>query len=126
MSDILDIDAAEASDDGGVMGPNEEGNEAPRPAGLDVSRMSLQELKEKSPAELLAFAEVYTTTDDCHAFGIGMGVCRNLIVGRKSCASYEHLAGFGRIPDQDRCLSALRQRRVGAGLGERRGGRSFR
>ncbi|HEY1928862.1 MAG TPA: transcription termination factor Rho [Caulobacteraceae bacterium] len=41
------------------MAPNEEGAEGARPAGLDVSRMSLQELKEKSPAELLAFAEQF-------------------------------------------------------------------
>ncbi|HEY2049208.1 MAG TPA: transcription termination factor Rho [Caulobacteraceae bacterium] len=58
MSDILDIDAADASDDG-VLGPNEEAADAARAAGLDVSRMSLQELKEKSPAELLAFAEQF-------------------------------------------------------------------
>jgi transcription termination factor Rho len=58
MSDILDIDAADASDDGG-LGPNDESADAPRAAGLDVSRMSLQELKEKSPAELLAFAEQF-------------------------------------------------------------------
>ncbi|HEX4742192.1 MAG TPA: transcription termination factor Rho [Caulobacteraceae bacterium] len=41
------------------MGQHEEGDDAHRPAGLDVSRMSLQELKEKSPAELLAFAEQF-------------------------------------------------------------------
>jgi transcription termination factor Rho len=59
MSDILDIDAPETSEDGVVMAPNDEGNDSPRPAGLDMSRMSLQELKEKSPAELLAFAEQF-------------------------------------------------------------------
>jgi transcription termination factor Rho len=59
MSDILDIDAPETSEDGVVMGQHEEGDDAHRPAGLDVSRMSLQELKEKSPAELLAFAEQF-------------------------------------------------------------------
>jgi transcription termination factor Rho len=59
MVDILDIDAPETSEDGVVMAPNEEGAEGARPAGLDVSRMSLQELKEKSPAELLAFAEQF-------------------------------------------------------------------
>ena len=59
MVDILDIDAPETSEDGVAMAQHEEGVEASRPAGLDVSRMSLQELKEKSPAELLAFAEQF-------------------------------------------------------------------
>jgi transcription termination factor Rho len=59
MVDILDIDAPETSEDGVAMAPHEEGAEGGRPAGFDVSRMSLQELKEKSPAELLAFAEQF-------------------------------------------------------------------
>jgi transcription termination factor Rho len=59
MSDILDIDAPETSEDGVDMAPQDEGQESHRPAGLDVSRMSLQELKEKSPAELLGLAEQF-------------------------------------------------------------------
>ena len=78
MVDILDIDAPETSEDGVVMGPLEEGAEGARPAGLDVSRMSLQELKEKSPAELLAFAEQFDIERDwtSHlAFGGGVHYC---------------------------------------------------
>jgi transcription termination factor Rho len=59
MVDILDIDAPETSEDGVAMAPHDEGHETPRPPGFDVSRMSLQELKEKSPAELLGFAEQF-------------------------------------------------------------------
>src|SRR6202048_6555 len=61
MSDILDIEAPE-SDDDGLMGHRAAaGDDAtPRGAGaLGLTRMSLQDLKEKSPAELLAFAEQF-------------------------------------------------------------------
>jgi transcription termination factor Rho len=61
MSDILDIAAGEAGEDNltpRVQG-DDEGEAGGTESGLGVSRMSLQELKEKSPAELLAFAEQF-------------------------------------------------------------------
>jgi transcription termination factor Rho len=59
MSDILDIEAPESADDG-LMGHGAAGeDEAPRSNALGLTRMSLQDLKEKSPAELLAFAEQF-------------------------------------------------------------------
>jgi transcription termination factor Rho len=61
MSDILDLQTNEAGDDSlGVVAESDD--EADVGAGsntLGVSRMSLQELKEKSPAELLGFAEQF-------------------------------------------------------------------
>src|SRR5271155_5441596 len=60
MSDILDIEAPEGADDG-LMGRGTPGeDDAPRTVNaLGLTRMSLQDLKEKSPAELLAFAEQF-------------------------------------------------------------------
>jgi transcription termination factor Rho len=64
MSDILDIEAPDTgpdpADEGGVPGLSlEDSSEPRRTSGLDVTRMSLQELKEKSPAELLGLAEQF-------------------------------------------------------------------
>jgi len=61
MSDILDIQASEAGEDNLALGAggDEDGEPNGAESGLGVSRMSLQELKEKSPAELLAFAEQF-------------------------------------------------------------------
>jgi transcription termination factor Rho len=61
MSDILDIQAGEAGEDNPVLGADgdDDGETGGAEGGLGVSRMSLQELKEKSPAELLAFAEQF-------------------------------------------------------------------
>jgi transcription termination factor Rho len=61
MSDILDIQAGEAGQDTATLGSDadEDGDTGGADSGLGVSRMSLQELKEKSPAELLAFAEQF-------------------------------------------------------------------
>jgi transcription termination factor Rho len=60
MSDILDIEAPEGADDaltGHAVSPEDD---APRAVNaLGLTRMSLQDLKEKSPAELLAFAEQF-------------------------------------------------------------------
>jgi transcription termination factor Rho len=60
MSDILDIEAPEGADDS-LMGRGAAGeDDAPRAVNaLGLTRMSLQDLKEKSPAELLAFAEQF-------------------------------------------------------------------
>jgi transcription termination factor Rho len=58
MTDILDIDAPETGAEAEQPGADD-GSDGARTTGLDVSRMSLQELKEKSPAELLAFAEQF-------------------------------------------------------------------
>src|ERR1700678_3382268 len=61
MSDILDIEAPESAEDG-LTGPHGgAGDEdAPRTTNvLGMTRMSLQDLKETSPAELLAFAEQF-------------------------------------------------------------------
>jgi transcription termination factor Rho len=61
MSDILDIDAPEAGDDAGAdaLSMQDPAAGGARSAILGVSRMSLQELKEKTPAELLSFAEQF-------------------------------------------------------------------
>jgi len=61
MSDILDIQAGEAGEDNLALGADgdDDGELNGAETGLGVSRMSLQELKEKSPAELLAFAEQF-------------------------------------------------------------------
>jgi transcription termination factor Rho len=61
MSDILDIQAGEAGGDHLALGAHvdEDVEISGAESGLGVSRMSLQELKEKSPAELLAFAEQF-------------------------------------------------------------------
>jgi transcription termination factor Rho len=60
MSDILDIDASVAVDeplaDGSAL---QDIPDSPRGLSLGMSRMSLQELKERTPAELLAFAEQF-------------------------------------------------------------------
>jgi transcription termination factor Rho len=60
MSDILDIDASVAVDeplaDGSAL---QDTPDSPRGLSLGMSRMSLQELKERTPAELLAFAEQF-------------------------------------------------------------------
>ncbi len=64
MSDITQAEASEATDEPSFEGEN--GNEPREPteaskaiAALGLTRMSLQELKEKSPADLLAFAELF-------------------------------------------------------------------
>ena len=62
MSDILDIEAPESPDDAlygrqAAVPRDDEGATAIRALGL--TRMSLQDLKEKSPADLLAFAEQF-------------------------------------------------------------------
>ncbi|MDQ2860570.1 MAG: transcription termination factor Rho, partial [Pseudomonadota bacterium] len=64
MSDVLDIEAAQSADDTAVEtdnGPDlAEPTEASKAiATLGITRMSLQELKERSPADLLAFAEQF-------------------------------------------------------------------
>jgi transcription termination factor Rho len=59
MSDILDIEAPQSPGESGSPGSPDDGAETTRSAGLGVSRMSLQELKERTPAELLAFAEQF-------------------------------------------------------------------
>ena len=61
MSDILDIQASEAGDDAVTVeaGANGEAGAGQEDIGLGMGRMSLQDLKEKSPAELLAFAEQF-------------------------------------------------------------------
>jgi transcription termination factor Rho len=61
MSDILDIQAGEAGEDNLALSADGDDDRevAGAEGGLGVSRMSLQELKEKSPAELLAFAEQF-------------------------------------------------------------------
>jgi transcription termination factor Rho len=61
MSDILDLQANEAGDDRLGLAADSE-DDAEVSAGINtlgVSRMSLQDLKEKSPAELLGFAEQF-------------------------------------------------------------------
>src|SRR5947208_1710949 len=60
MSDVIDVEAPEGADDALYaqgLGPPE--REDRTSAALGLTRMSLQELKEKSPAELLAFAEQF-------------------------------------------------------------------
>ncbi len=59
MSETLDISANSAEADAARMVAEVEEPSGKRTVGLDVSGMSLQELKEKSPAELLAFAEQF-------------------------------------------------------------------
>jgi transcription termination factor Rho len=62
MSDIIDMPSADIADDSVELGAGADGEptEASRAiAELGLSRMSLQELKEKSPADLLAFAEQF-------------------------------------------------------------------
>ena len=61
MSDILDIQASEAGEDAVALSPgsDEEAGGPQGENGVGMSRMSLQDLKEKSPAELLAFAEQF-------------------------------------------------------------------
>ena len=64
MSDVIDIPAGQRAEDAALEAEN--GREAAEPteaskaiAALGLTRMSLQELKEKSPADLLAFAEQF-------------------------------------------------------------------
>jgi transcription termination factor Rho len=59
MSDVLDMEVMESAEDG--FFPESSGTAAGgrTVAALGLTRMSLQELKEKSPAELLAFAEQF-------------------------------------------------------------------
>ena len=62
MSDIIDTSAAEVVDDlnDTTTAPDSEPSEAGKAiAAMGLTRMSLQELKEKSPADLLAFAEQF-------------------------------------------------------------------
>src|ERR1700676_5021689 len=60
MSDILDIEAPESADDGLMGSRGAADDDTPRGAGaLGLTRLSLQDVKEKSPAELLAFAEQF-------------------------------------------------------------------
>jgi transcription termination factor Rho len=62
MSDVMDIEAAQAAPQTSLETAQEaaEPTEASRAiAALGLTRMSLQELKEKSPADLLAFAEQF-------------------------------------------------------------------
>jgi transcription termination factor Rho len=61
MSDVLDIEAPESADDAPYPEVSESGeNDGARTIStLGLTRMSLQELKEKSPADLLAFAEQF-------------------------------------------------------------------
>ncbi len=62
MSDIIDLPAEELADESPepMAAPETEPTEASKAiAALGLTRMSLQELKEKSPADLLAFAEQF-------------------------------------------------------------------
>jgi transcription termination factor Rho len=61
MSDVLDIEAPEGADDAlyGEASAGGENHGARTISALGLTRMSLQELKEKSPADLLAFAEQF-------------------------------------------------------------------
>jgi transcription termination factor Rho len=64
MTDILDLEAPDtgpnpANEGGFPSSAPDDSSDGARPAGLDVTRMSLQELKEKSPAELLGLAEQF-------------------------------------------------------------------
>jgi len=62
MSDIIDLPAQDLADESPepVAAPELEPTEASKAiAALGLTRMSLQELKEKSPADLLAFAEQF-------------------------------------------------------------------
>jgi transcription termination factor Rho len=62
MSDIIDLPAQDLTDESpeSAVAPELEPSEASKAiAALGLTRMSLQELKEKSPADLLAFAEQF-------------------------------------------------------------------
>jgi transcription termination factor Rho len=62
MSDIIDLPAQDLADESpeSMAAPEIEPTEASKAiAALGLTRMSLQELKEKSPADLLAFAEQF-------------------------------------------------------------------
>jgi len=62
MSDVLDIEAGDAAERAVINSGSEDGEptEASKAvSALGLTRMSLQELKEKSPADLLAFAEQF-------------------------------------------------------------------
>jgi transcription termination factor Rho len=59
MSETLDILTSDAESEPEATAPGDEERAARRAAGLGMAGMSLQELKEKSPAELLAFAEQF-------------------------------------------------------------------
>ena len=59
MSDVLEIEPAQAGDDMQFGGDAEPTEASKAIAALGLTRMSLQELKEKSPADLLAFAEQF-------------------------------------------------------------------
>jgi transcription termination factor Rho len=60
MSDIIDLPAETLAEDATEPTPELEPSEASKAiAELGLTRMSLQELKEKSPADLLAFAEQF-------------------------------------------------------------------
>jgi transcription termination factor Rho len=66
MSNILDIEAPETGSNTPGSGDEvvdtsavDDGADSSRQSGLEVTRMSLQELKEKSPAELLGLAEQF-------------------------------------------------------------------
>ncbi len=62
MSDIIDLPAQDLADESpeSAVAPELEPSEASKAiAALGLTRMSLQELKEKSPADLLAFAEQF-------------------------------------------------------------------
>jgi transcription termination factor Rho len=61
MSDVLDLEAPEGADDAsfGEAPATPSGDGARTLSTLGLSRMSLQGLKEKSPAELLGFAEQF-------------------------------------------------------------------
>jgi len=61
MSDVLDIEAPEDAEDAlfGEGGIQRESEGVRAIVAMGLTRMSLQELKEKSPAELLAFAEQF-------------------------------------------------------------------
>jgi transcription termination factor Rho len=59
MSDIIDTSAAEDLAEIGVSRDGEPTEASKAIAAMGLTRMSLQELKEKSPADLLAFAEQF-------------------------------------------------------------------
>jgi transcription termination factor Rho len=59
MTDILEITSPEITEDIGGAREGEPTEAAKAIAALGLTRMSLQELKEKSPADLLAFAEQF-------------------------------------------------------------------
>ena len=60
MSDVLDIETADGDDENLPTLGDAGDDDQPRPnRTLGLTRMSLQELKEKSPADLLAFAEQF-------------------------------------------------------------------